>query len=84
MERQYIPYAIDVVNSAKKKLSLTLEAALIGISSLLERIFTYMDDSLLVSLLNVSNILYLLSQREILSVVLISQLHIFDNILRVR
>ncbi len=54
IERQYIPYAIDVVNSAKKKLSLTLEAALIGISSLLERVFAYMDDALLVSLLNVS------------------------------
>jgi len=56
IERQYIPYAIGVVNSAKKKMSLTLEAALVGISSLLQRVFAYMDDSLLVSLLNVSSV----------------------------
>lgn len=53
IERQYIPYAIDVVNSAKKRMTVTIESALLGVSSLIERILNCMEDALLVSLLNV-------------------------------
>jgi len=55
IERQYIPYGIDVVNSARKRLTPTIESAVIGISSLLHHVFNCMEDALLVSLLNVRN-----------------------------
>lgn len=61
VERQYIPYCMDIISSAKLKLTHTSESALIGVSSVLERVFNYIPDALLMAQLQVCNMQFLVN-----------------------
>lgn len=49
IEHQYLPYCTEVVNSAVRKLNVAIEAAVLGVSALLEHIFNHVSDTFLVS-----------------------------------
>jgi WD repeat-containing protein 81 len=48
VERQYIPYCVDILKSVTThKISQTSESALIGVAAVLERIFRYIPETLM-------------------------------------
>lgn len=49
IEHQYLPYCTEVVGSAVRKLNVAIEAAILGVSALLEHIFNHVSDTFLVS-----------------------------------
>ncbi|CAG7731131.1 unnamed protein product [Allacma fusca] len=50
IERQYLPYAVDLIHSATiKKMNGSVEAAIVGVGSLLQKVFVHMPDALLLS-----------------------------------
>ncbi|ODM88202.1 WD repeat-containing protein 81 [Orchesella cincta] len=49
IEHQYLPYCLEVVSSGIRKLNVAIEAAILGVSALLEHIFNYVSDTFLVS-----------------------------------
>lgn len=53
LDGQYLPYALELIAAARTKMSTTAEAALLGISTLLERIFTEIPDPVLMAQLKV-------------------------------
>ncbi|CAL8094920.1 unnamed protein product [Orchesella dallaii] len=49
IEHQYLPYCLEVVSCGIRKLNVAIEAAILGVSALLEQIFNYVSATFLVS-----------------------------------
>lgn len=60
VERQYIPYCADMIKSASQKMNHNAESALLGVSSMLDRIFQYISDTVLMTVLQVRHYLFVI------------------------
>lgn len=49
IEHQYLPYCSEVVGSSIRKMNIAVEAAILGVSALLEYIFNHVSDTFLMS-----------------------------------